>query len=463
MGAPGRHAGADGGAAGGGAMTEHAFLERVRTADLIGRMGRVQKILPTYIEADGPNVPLGTLCHVEAVEGAGAMGTARLLAEVVSVNVNSVILVPFEDGVRTFSGARVEACPDIERAPVGDALLGRAVDALGRPLDGRGRVVSDCVVPLTPPVTPPLERRSPKRVFETGVRAIDAFLTLGEGQRVGVFAASGVGKTSLMTQLAKQGRADRCVICLVGERGREVEALWNEGLSEEARAKAVLVAATSDQAAAMRVRAGDYALALAEHWCREGHHVLLLLDSVTRLAMAMRETGLAAGEPPTLRAYTPSVFSAIPKLVERCGALKSGGAITSIMTVLSESDDIDDPISEMLKSLLDGHIILSRSLAERGHFPAIDVPRSISRLSKDLMSEQHGVDAQRAVALLSTFDASRTLIESGVYVAGSSADIDQAIARRPALMQYLQQKSTERTGLSSATEALKTLMLGQRR
>lgn len=438
-------------------MTEHPFLQRLRTADLVGRVGRVQKILPTYIEADGPNVPLGALCRVEAMGSSGKVAPEPILAEVVSVNANSIVLVPFDDGARTFSGALVEACQDVDRAPVGDALLGRAVDALGRPIDGKGAIRSPDFAPQTKVITAPLARRASKRVFETGIRAIDAFLTLGEGQRVGVFAASGVGKTSLMTQLASQAKSDRCVICLVGERGREVEALWS-GLSPEARARTTLVAATSDQAAAMRVRAGDYALAVAEHWCQQGQHVLFFLDSVTRLAMAMRETGLAAGEPPTLRAYTPSVFAAIPKLVERCGALKSGGAITSIMTVLSETDDIDDPISEMLKSLLDGHIILSRPLAERGHFPAIDVPRSISRLSRELMGERHRADAQNGVALLSTFEASRTLIESGVYIAGSNPEIDRAIERRPALMQYLKQKQTERTAFSETTQSLASLM-----
>jgi len=433
-------------------MGEHFFIERLREADLVRRTGRVQKILPTYIEADGPNLPLGALCRVEA-------HPASILAEVVSIGPHSIILVPFDMDASTFSGAWVEACVDTDQACVGDALLGRVVDALGRPLDGKGAVRSLHQAPSKPSVVTPLNRRSPNRVFETGIRAIDAVLTLGEGQRIGIFAASGVGKTSLMTQLAGQAKSDRCVICLVGERGREVEALWSD-LSPKAQTRTTLVAATSDQAAAMRVRAGDYALAIAEHWAQQGQHVLLFLDSVTRLAMAMRETGLAAGEPPTLRAYTPSVFAAIPKLVERCGALKSGGAITCIMTVLSETDDIDDPISEMLKSLLDGHIILSRALAERAHFPAIDIPRSISRLSRNLMSEPHRRNAQAAVALLSIFEASRTLIESGVYVAGSSPDIDRAIERRPALMDYLRQASSEASRFEATLDGLTRLMEG---
>ncbi len=434
-------------------MGEHPFLSRLQGADLIGRIGYVRKVLPTYIEADGPNVPLGTLCRME-----GAPDSAPVMAEVVSIHAGSVILVPFDESARVFSGGRVESCHGLDALPVGDALLGRAVDSLGRSIDGKGPVRTSHVAPPTRTATTPLDRTSSRRVLETGVRAIDAFLTLGEGQRIGIFAASGVGKTSLMTQLATQARADRCVICLVGERGREVEALWSEGISAEVRARTTMIAATSDQTAAMRVRAGDYALAAAEHWRAQGHHVLLFLDSITRLAMAMRETGLAAGEPPTLRAYTPGVFSAIPRLVERCGALKSGGAITAIVTVLSETDDIDDPISEMLKSLLDGHIVLSRNLAERGHFPAIDIPRSISRMSKILVSDRHRHHATDGAALLSAYEASHTLISSGLYVAGASAELDRAIAYRPSLLQFLKQTPSERADFRVTTEALAALM-----
>ncbi|MDB5440005.1 MAG: Flagellar protein FliI, partial [Caulobacteraceae bacterium] len=279
-------------------------------------------------------------------------------------------------------------------------------------------------------------------------------LTLGLGQRVGVFAPSGVGKTSLVTQLANQTACDRLVLCLVGERGREVEALWSGGLTAATKQRATVVAATSDQTAMMRVRAVDYALALCDHWRQQGLHVLLLLDSVTRYAMALREIGLAAGEPPTVRAYTPSVFAAIPKVVERCGALKAGGSISAVMTVLSETEDNDDPICELMKSLLDGHIVLSRRLADQGHFPAIDVSRSLSRLADSLVDEDHRRDARRAVEMLSTYDASKMLIETGVYATGSIEAIDRAVALRPGLLGVLRQARTERVDFSTGKAAL---------
>jgi flagellum-specific ATP synthase len=434
-------------------MSDHPFLDRIRAADLVARTGRVRKIQPTCIEADGPSVPLGALCTVETRPGAGGGGEA-LLAEVVSVRRDAITLAPLSGHARTFSGARVVARGGQDAIPVGEGFLARAVDALANPIDGGRPVAADRFGRLEGEVISPLERATPSRVLETGVRAIDSLLTLGLGQRIGIFAASGVGKTSLVLELAKHVEADRCVVCLVGERGREVESFWNHGLSSALRQRTTLVAATSDQAAALRVRAAKQALALAEHWRGQGKHVLLLLDSVTRLAMAMREIGLAAGEPPTVRAYTPAVFAAIPRLVERCGALRSGGSITAVMTVLSETDDVDDPISEMMKALLDGHIVLSRHLAEQAHFPAIDVPRSISRLADGLRSDSQRATAQRAVKLLSTYETSRTLIEAGVYVAGSNADIDQAIARRPHLAEFLRQPQGDRATFAEACDGL---------
>ena len=437
-------------------MSGGDLLRRLSEAELVSRTGRVRRIMPTYVEADGPSVPLGALCAIETAPAAVGGPPGSSLAAVVGVDRDGVILAPVEDAA-TVSGAQVTACADLQGVPVGDAFLARAVDAMGRPIDAAGPIRAGARHGLAAAATSPLERATPQEVLTTGIRAIDGLLTLGQGQRVGVFAASGVGKTSLMTQLANQVSRDRCVICLVGERGREVEALWSGGLTREARSRSTLVAATSDQSAAMRVRAADYALALAEHWRAQGLHVLLLLDSVTRLAMAMREIGLAAGEPPTVRAYTPGVFAAIPKLVERCGALKAGGAITAVMTVLSETDEVDDPISEMMRSLLDGHIVLSRSLAEQGHFPAIDAPRSLSRLAGQLASFPHRSSAASVSALLSVYEGARTLIETGLYVRGGDPQIDRAVEQRPAILAFLKQAQDEASSFEQSVKTLERL------
>lgn len=435
-------------------MNAHRFVEKLRSADLARRSGRVRRLRSTYVEADGPGLPLGALCDIETVASAD-QPSPPALAEVVAVDDQTIVLALFDSSAAISPGAWVRARTDAVAAPVGDGFLGRVVDALGRPLDNLGPIRADRMAGLDGVHTPPLDRTSPRTVFETGVRAVDGLLTLAQGQRVGIFAAAGVGKTSLMTQIARQADADRCVICLVGERGREVEALWTQGLSAQVKSRTTLVAATSDQSAAMRARAGRYALALAEHWRAEGRQVLLFIDSMTRLAMALREIGLAAGEPPTVRAYTPSVFAAIPRLVERCGALNSGGAITAIMTVLSETDDIDDPIVEMMKSLLDGHMVLSRALSELGHYPAIDMPRSISRLAGEVTDPGQRADATRALEALSTYEASRTLIETGVYVRGANSDIDRALELRPALTAFLRQDRGERVALAATLSQLR--------
>lgn len=440
-------------------MTLHPLQNFLRSVDPVLRTGRVRRILPTHIEADGPCVALGTICGIESVSG----GDMRCFqAEVVRVDREYITLTPLEEGWPTFAGALVTACRHSSHVPVGEPFLGRAVDALGRPVDGAGHIRNSVLAPLHGGPISPLDRDTPLDVLETGIRAIDGLLTLGRGQRVGLFAASGVGKSSLMNQIARQAQADVTVICLVGERGREVETTWNHGLDKDARAKSILVAATSDQSASLRVRAGHYALAQAEYWRAQGKHVLLFLDSVTRLAMAMREIGLAAGEPPTVRAYTPSVFSAIPKMVERCGALKSGGAITAIMTVLSESDDIEDPVCELMKSLLDGHILLSRSLAEQGLFPAIDIPRSVSRLSENLVSSVRRRHTQKILEWLATYESSRTLIDAGLYVKGSNEAIDRATERFPHIVNFLKQDRNQSSTDASTCKALESLAEGKR-
>ncbi len=435
-------------------MNQQSFLEQIRATELVARTGRVTRVSRTHIEADGPAVPLRTLCTIDLAEHQDGLDAEPLLVEVVALSRDGVVLAPFEDARATSLGARVTARSESQFVPVGDALLGRAVDGMARPLDGGPPILASSFHPLLAKPTSPLDRVSPSVPLETGIRAIDGLLTLGKGQRIGIFAASGAGKTSLLGQLARQIEADCCVVCLVGERGREVSAFWNESLSGAARAKSTVVAATSDQSAAMRLRAAEYALAIADHWRGQGRHVLLLIDSVTRLAMALREIGLAAGEPPTVRAYTPNVFAAVPKFVEGCGALASGGAITAIMTVLSETDDVDDPLAELMKSLLDGHIVLSRTLAEQGRFPAIDAPRSISRLASRVRTSNHQASAETAIALLGTYEGARILIETGVYAQGADPEIDRALERRPALLSFLKQRQDERTSLANCQAAL---------
>jgi flagellum-specific ATP synthase len=440
-------------------MTLHPFRQGLRDIDPVSRTGRVRSIMPTHIEADGPGMPLGALCSVQARPGSPV---DECLAEVVRVDRDGIVLSSLESGLSTFAGALITACAHADAVAVGPAFLGRAIDPLGRPWDDIGPIPTQTVFrPLSGPPFSPLERTSPPEILETGIRAIDGLLTLGKGQRVGVFAASGVGKTSLMNQIARQANADITILCLVGERGREIEAIWNNGLDAEAKARSTLVAATSDQSAAMRVRAAHYALALAEYWRDQGKHVLLLLDSATRLAMAMREIGLASGEPPTVRAYTPSVFSIIPKMVERCGALRSGGAITAIMTVLSENDEVDDPVCEMMKSLLDGHIILSRKLAEQGQFPAIDVTRSISRQASGLVPEALRRQAIKILEWLSLHESARALIDTGLYAKGQNADLDMSIARHPKVLRFLRQGQEERTPLATAMSALNNIAEGR--
>ncbi|WP_321945824.1 FliI/YscN family ATPase [Paraburkholderia sp. J10-1] len=417
--------------------TPHRLVNAVRNAEVLMRTGAVTRVMPTFVEADGPRVPPGTICEI-------GVSVPALLGEVVQVSKDAVTLAPFGDVSAIAPGDRVCAGRTGSDIPVSDDMLGRAFDPLGRPVDGGSPLIQTGERwPLSGVRTSPLERVSPTEPLETGVRALDTLLTLGVGQRVGIFAGSGVGKTSLLSTLARHIEAEVCVLCLVGERGREAGEFWSGALSDRARARSTMVVATSDQPAILRARSVLYALAVSEYFRSRGARVLLLLDSVTRYALALREIGLAAGEPPTLRAYTPSVFSALPKVVERRGSLRNGGSITAIMTVLTETDEIDDPMAETMRALLDGHFVLSRTLAEQGHFPAIDVPRSVSRVLQNVARPDARKLAADAVAQLSLYDTSRTLIESGLYVPGAQPALDRAIALRPALLRFLQQASDE--------------------
>jgi flagellum-specific ATP synthase len=430
-------------------MKPHRFLSRIEMTEPAANFGHVLEIGAGFLRASGPSGGLGQLC---AIESAGAARSAK--AQIVAIGDRGVTLVPLDQTDDFRLGGRVTALPPSAGLRAGYGFAGRAVDALGAPIDGGGPVLDAASVPAGE-VARPLDRVDPRERLTTGIRAIDGLLTLGVGQRIGIFAASGVGKTSLVDQLARQVGYDRCVMCLVGERGREVSDLWRTIGQGPHGDKVAMVAATSDQSPVLRVRAVDQALAIAEHWRAQGEHVVLLLDSVTRLAMALREIGLAAGSPPTVRAYTPNVFSALPRLVERCGAVKGQGAITAIMTVLSETDDVDDPIVELMKSLLDGHIVLSRGLAEQGHFPAIDVLRSVSRQASRLVEPEQQKAMRDAVALLAAYDENRVMIESGVYRARSNDKVDRAIAARDGINAFLRQSSSEAIAPPMTMAALK--------
>lgn len=419
-----------------------SIRERVSAFTLFPCDGRVCKVSSGEIEAAGPPARVGAFCEILDAR----TREPKLLGEVVALDGARLHIVPLGAASAAEVDDLVRLVPGAGHGLAGDAFASRAIDALGRPLDGRAPPAG---IPYVPAGVGVLGRVTPSEQLTTGLRAVDGFLTIGRGQRVGVFAASGVGKSRLVEQVIAQARCDRIVVCLVGERGREVEALWRE-----AGERITIVAATLDEPAPLRARSVDFALGLAEYWREAGEDVLLVVDSITRLAMALREIGLAAGEPPTVRAYTPNVLRELPRIVERCGAVRNSGSITAIFTVLSETDDVDDPIVEVMKSLLDGHIVLSRSLAQAGHFPAIDIGASISRLFGELVDPEHARAARTLRAQLARYEESRLLIESGLYKAGSNPALDRAIALRERINALLVQSTDEAVPAATTRAAM---------
>ena len=429
------------------------LLDTVRSADWMKRTGRIVRSVGLTVESEGPDVRVGEICEISS------RGRAeRVFAEVVGFAEGRVQLMPYENLSGIGSGSEVMATGEIAHASVGDHLLGRVLDGFGMPYDGKPAPPASAKYELYPTPLNPLERGMVTDVLECGVRAIDTLLTIARGQRVGIFSGSGVGKSTVLGMIARQVKADVSVIALIGERGREVKSFVETGLSPEARARSVVVAATSDQPALLRRRAAFLATAIAEYFRDQGRHVCLMMDSVTRIAMAQREIGLASGELPTARAYTPSVFALLPRLLERGGVAANGGSLTALYTVLVEGDDMTDPIADTVRSILDGHIVLSRAVAQRARFPAVDVTQSISRLASSIVSREEAELIADAVKLIAQFESSRDLIEVGAYRQGTNATVDRAIKVVPELEKFLAQRPDETESRDEAMKRLRALL-----
>lgn len=417
-----------------------AYRQAIEQTPLTRRVGWVQQVQGLAVDAQGPDAAVGELCRIIPRSARGDRGDPQgVLAEVVGLRGGLVTLMPYGSLQGIAAGAEVVALGRQSTFGMGPALMGRVLDGFGEPLDGRGRPGTVSERPLHGQAINPMHRPRVHQVLETGIRGIDALLTLGQGQRVGIFAGSGVGKSTLLGMIARHVKADVNVIALIGERGREVREFIDKQLGEAGLQRSVVVVATADQPALARIRAAHAAVAIAEYFREQGQQVLLTMDSVTRLAMARREVGLSAGEPPTARGYTPSVFAELPQLCERCGTSDSGGSITALMTVLVEGDDMNEPISDNLRAILDGHIVLSRGLAHQGQYPAIDILQSASRLLPDLTTPAQRALITEALRHLSLIERNRQMVDMGVYEKGSNPELDAALVRDPAMRAWLTQ------------------------
>jgi len=412
------------------------YANWVEKADLLRWAGRVAQVTGLLIESEGPAAGLGEFCEVQTAGG------RVLRTEVVGFRENRVLSMPLEEMEGLRPGDLILARGSETRIPVGPALLGRTLDGFGRPLDQGPRIEAETTYGLYDPPPGPLDREPITEPLETGIRVIDSLLTCGRGQRIGVFGGSGVGKSTLLGSLARNNRADVTVIVLIGERNREVRDFLEKELSPESLKRSVVVVATSDRPAPLRVRACFVGMAIAEYFRDQGLDVLLVADSMTRLAMAQREIGLAAGEPPSQKGYTPSVFNLLPKIFERAGRFRKG-SITGFFTVLVEGDDLNEPITDAVRGILDGHIVLSRQLGSAGHYPAIDVLQSVSRLATRVTSPKQGEAAQRLRAALAAYQASEDLIRIGAYAAGADPKLDAAIRLQDPLRSFLRQTPAE--------------------
>ena len=459
------------------ALTWQTFLtdatRRVHTGTTLEMRGTLTRLTGLVLEAAGIRVPVGSQCLVRM------KAQEPVLAEVVGFSNDRAFLMPAGDVHGLSSGASVEPAPayvavprlgdrrqsqrefgaGVLRLPLGDGLLGRVVDAQGAPMDYKGPILNVESVPMDRKPINAMDRAPVREALDTGVRAINALLTVGRGQRLGLFAGSGVGKSVLMGMMARYTQADVIVVGLIGERGREVKEFIEDILGEEGRARAVVVAAPADAPPLLRMQGAAYATAVAESFRDKGKHVLLLMDSLTRYAMAQREIALAIGEPPATKGYPPSCFAKLPQLVERSGnGLHGVGSITAFYTVLSEGDDQQDPIADSARAILDGHIVLSRSLAEAGHFPAIDIEQSASRVMQNVASKAHFDLARQFKAVYSCYEKGHDLVQIGAYVSGSDRALDEAIALHDPMLQFLQQGMHESATLDNCVNRMAAVL-----
>jgi FliI/YscN family ATPase len=431
-------------------MNLKAYLDRLQKTETHRLIGTVTELIGLLIESSGPAAAIGDFCEI------GTKAGRTIRTQVIGFRNGRVLSMPLEETDGLHLGDPITARKEDARMEVGPQLLGRVLDGFGRPLDSLGPVNGETTYDLYQAPPGPMEREPIGDILVTGIRAVDSLLTCGKGQRIGIFGGSGVGKSTLLGAMSRQNSADVSVIGLIGERNREVRDFIEHELGPDGLKRSVVVVATSDRPAPLRIRAAFVSLAVAEYFRDQGANVLLVLDSVTRLAMAQREIGLAAGEPPSQKGYTPSVFNLLPKIFERAGRFRKG-SITGFFTVLVEGDDFNEPICDAVRSILDGHVILSRHLGATGHYPAIDVLQSVSRLASRLASADQKTAAQRIREAMATYQRSEDLINLGAYAAGSNPKLDAAIRVRPQLIEFLKQDAAQNAPFEDTLNRMRSL------
>jgi flagellum-specific ATP synthase len=432
------------------------YRVRLAEAELLRCVGRVEELIGLVIEAQGPGGSIGDVCEINSPRLA-----EPVRVEIAGFRKGRTLLMPLGSLSGVAPGDEVRSLGPASHAPVGGQLMGRVLDGMGEPLDGLGPLHYTGRAPLIRQPTDAMQRRRVEEVMVTGIKSIDGLTTLGEGQRVGIFAGSGVGKSTLLGMIARYAQSEVNVVALIGERSREVREFIERDLGPEGLARSVVVIATSDRPALVRIRAAHVAMAIAEFFRDEGRKVIFMMDSVTRLALAQREVGLSIGEPPTTRGFTPSVFMMLPRFLERCGTSPARGSITGLITVLVDGDDMNEPISDAVRGILDGHIVLSRRLADRNHYPAVDPLRSISRVMNDIVDPRHRAAAAVVRSRMAVYEEMEDLINLGAYRKGTNPEVDVAIEKKGDTDRFLRQETEKNFDLEQTKTQLLALAGGE--